>query len=743
MKQLVIMPGGFHPFHAGHAALYQSAVEAFPGADVYVAATNDTSTRPFPFQVKEKLAQLAGVSKGRFMQVKSPFRAEEITAPYDPNTTQLIFVRSEKDRGSQPRPGGVKKDGTPGYLQPYDDASDLPMSQQAYMDYLPTVEFGPGMTSATEIRGAWPQLNEKRKTALVMSLYPKTQTNPKLAATVVKLLDTALEVVDESALDNLPRPNKRNQFKSLHKQRKQRGLDEQGMAEGDVIPFARPGQQLTWRQVPRNILLLANDWYWADYASTGNELQYITAKLQQQGWTIDHNDENDSIDEYNLILTNRRGQTVLLSTNDAQTFTGWASGTGSDDLKEFATAGLDGGDDGGDEKSYLLQLAEDLSEAMYGPNKNKQAIDNVMGKIRAAGGDVKVTWNADRTFNVAMYHPVYFKQGYLIRLVGQGDQDVAENTAPNPRVDLTPNYPNYSTLVGEFIGVKKNRVWFRIVSAELKPGQGETEKIFRAMSTNTPIGVEISRVKNRAVLENIDKEFILYIDGKPAAKYMDQQQAVLDMAAVRKKYPSANLELKHEVCNMQTVKQVNEGGSILEVLKPDAFKTLQQAKQNIKQNRQQEQQAKQQIEPERQQEVDQWVQDFRANSAKLAGQQLKQRFAEPPPEPPTMPVVRPGESPDALRARLAQLSIVEQKFEEINALIKAIKNKYQHSTIKAEMNSIEKRLEIGLLPDVKAGVTDNYKSLLAKLDNLKTSLATRFPPKVKKDPDYIEEGRKI
>jgi hypothetical protein len=88
------------------------------------------------------------------------------------------------------------------------------------------VEFGPGMTSATEIRGAWPKLNEKRKTALVMSLYPKTQTNPQLAATVVKLLDTAMGGVDESVLGNLPRPNKRNQFKSLHKQRKQRGLDE-------------------------------------------------------------------------------------------------------------------------------------------------------------------------------------------------------------------------------------------------------------------------------------------------------------------------------------------------------------------------------------------------------------------------------------------------------------------------------------------------------------------------------------
>lgn len=226
MKQLVIMPGGFHPFHAGHAALYQSAVEAFPGADVYVAATNDTSTRPFPFPVKEKLAQLAGVAPRRFVQVKSPFRAEEIVHKYDPNNTQLIFVRSEKDAGSQPRPGGTKKDGTPSYLQPYDDTSDQPLSQRAYMAYLPTVEFGPGMTSATEIRGAWPKLNEKRKTALVMSLYPKTQTNSRLAATVVKLLDTAMGTVDESALDNLPRPNKRNQFKSLHKQRKQRGLDE-------------------------------------------------------------------------------------------------------------------------------------------------------------------------------------------------------------------------------------------------------------------------------------------------------------------------------------------------------------------------------------------------------------------------------------------------------------------------------------------------------------------------------------
>ena len=193
MTTIVIMPGGFHPFHAGHAALYQSAQRAFPDAEVFIAATNDTSSRPFPFAVKEKLAKLAGVEAGHFVQVKSPFRAEEITAGFDPARDILIFVRSEKDSTKPPQPGGVKKDGSPSYLQPLLGAKRLePFAKHAYMAYLPTVEFGPGMTSATEIRGAWPTLNEKRKTALVMSLYPATQKNIKLAATVVKMLDAAI-----------------------------------------------------------------------------------------------------------------------------------------------------------------------------------------------------------------------------------------------------------------------------------------------------------------------------------------------------------------------------------------------------------------------------------------------------------------------------------------------------------------------------------------------------------------------
>ena len=192
MKTIVVMPGGFHPFHAGHYALYKSAVDAFPGADVYVAATNDQKARPFPFAIKEKLAKIAGVAPGRFVQVTSPFKAAEITSHYNPDQDVLIFVRSEKDRNEQPKPGGIKKDGTAAYFQPYTGKGMQPFSKHAYFAYLPTVEFGPGITSATQIRNAWPTLNPTRKTAMVMSLYPATKQNPQLAANVVKMMDLGM-----------------------------------------------------------------------------------------------------------------------------------------------------------------------------------------------------------------------------------------------------------------------------------------------------------------------------------------------------------------------------------------------------------------------------------------------------------------------------------------------------------------------------------------------------------------------
>lgn len=209
------MPGGFHPFHAGHASLYQSALKAFPNADVFVAATNDTKTRPFPFEIKEKLAKVAGVQDGRFVQVKSPFQAKEILQNYDPEKDIVVFVRSEKDRDEQPKPGGTKKDGSPAYFQPYTGKNLEPFGKHGYIAYLPTVEFGPGIKSATEIRNIWPQLNDRRKLAMVMSLYPKAKENQRLAQNIVKMLDLGMgsnEEVAEGILDRFKKKPTRDEF---------------------------------------------------------------------------------------------------------------------------------------------------------------------------------------------------------------------------------------------------------------------------------------------------------------------------------------------------------------------------------------------------------------------------------------------------------------------------------------------------------------------------------------------------
>lgn len=215
MHTLVLMSGGFHPFHPGHFALYNAAKNAFPGADVVVGATNVTKDRPFDFKDKATLAQIAGVEPGHFVEVKRQFAVagepnieNRIQNPQD---TILILVRSEKDAqdpklqpwrlnpdGSVPMTKGTKNHPpkpTSNYLLPYvgNQKKLKPMTEHAYIAFLPVHEFGANdMTSATEIRNEWPTLDEKGKMNRAISLYPATQKNPKLLKTVVNILNKNL-----------------------------------------------------------------------------------------------------------------------------------------------------------------------------------------------------------------------------------------------------------------------------------------------------------------------------------------------------------------------------------------------------------------------------------------------------------------------------------------------------------------------------------------------------------------------
>ena len=109
---------------------------------------------------------------------------------YNPEETQLIFVRSDKDSGVTPLPGGFKKDGSASYLQPLKRKKPEPMSQHGFMTYLPTVQFGPGMTSATEIRGKWPTMSDEEKEELIVNLYP--MNSKPMVKKAIEIFDTVL-----------------------------------------------------------------------------------------------------------------------------------------------------------------------------------------------------------------------------------------------------------------------------------------------------------------------------------------------------------------------------------------------------------------------------------------------------------------------------------------------------------------------------------------------------------------------
>jgi len=273
MANIVIMPGGFHPFHAGHAALYNSIKQKYgEGSDIYVAASNNQKERPFPFEIKEKLAQLSGVQPGEFVQVKSPFVPKEITDKYDPDKDTIVFVRSEKDKDEFPKPGAVKKDGSPGYFQHIDQAKRgaQPFSKVGYMDYLPVKEFA-GITSATQIRDTWPSLNDEQREEFITHIYPKLEGNDRLIKNVVNLLSKGMSLNEGLAY-----------------------IDK----DGNRVDYTRP-------DLPTDIENLVIDWF-------NDRDKYTKATLQSKGYKVDVDDKFNNID-----ITDKRGRKYTVSTDDA------------------------------------------------------------------------------------------------------------------------------------------------------------------------------------------------------------------------------------------------------------------------------------------------------------------------------------------------------------------------------------------------------------------------------------------
>lgn len=175
-KLVVVYSGRFQPAHRGHAQVYKSLVEQYPGADVYVATTNKVDEKsPFNFQERKFTLEKAGVPGDKIVQVISPYVAKEITTKYNDTKDKLIYAVSEKDidRFSY----GPKKDGSPSYFQKLKDVNELlPLGEKGYIAIAPVFPFkvlGKNITSATQVRDMYKHVSEPERKQIIVDLYGK------------------------------------------------------------------------------------------------------------------------------------------------------------------------------------------------------------------------------------------------------------------------------------------------------------------------------------------------------------------------------------------------------------------------------------------------------------------------------------------------------------------------------------------------------------------------------------------
>jgi hypothetical protein len=189
-KLVVVYPGRFHPFHKGHAGVYNTLKQQYGGiADVYIATSGKTEPNKSPFSFAEKLEmmKLTGINPNAVVQTRQPYVAEEITNKYNMNNTVVLYVVSEKDMAEDPRFNfptkgpNLKKDGQPAHMQKWngwDNARSL--EHHSYVTTVPTTKFnvlGEPATSATEIRQRFPMLSNDQQKAFITDLFGNYSDN--------------------------------------------------------------------------------------------------------------------------------------------------------------------------------------------------------------------------------------------------------------------------------------------------------------------------------------------------------------------------------------------------------------------------------------------------------------------------------------------------------------------------------------------------------------------------------------
>ena len=421
---LVVYPGRFQPWHKGHKMVYDHLVKIYGRDNVFIATSNkvEPPRSPFTFSEKQQFMHLTGVSADRIVETRDPYRALEIVQKYNPKTTRLVFAVSEKDMAEDPRfKFGYKKDGSPTYFQQMPkNVNDMqPFETHGYIMTVPTFNFtvlGEPMKSATEVRAQFAQADEATQQAIVKDLFGAYDRHVhdimkhKLSQTITESIAVGTK------LDLTKNYGNFETLIGVVKDITPSGKLKIQIAQADPVPGKKGAVRVG------DVITMA-----ANYVKKTVTENFADGKNpQDKGDAKRHGvPTKASVSTLRKVAKQggRKGQLAHWMANMKAGKAKAKNEGAAVGLNEFAPGG--GSDD---EKSYLLLLAGDLYDALYGPNKNAREVTNVKSKIESAGGTVKISFNPDSSFNVVMYHPKYFKQGHLISLTGNnGQQGIAED----------------------------------------------------------------------------------------------------------------------------------------------------------------------------------------------------------------------------------------------------------------------------------------------------------------------------
>ena len=153
---VAIYPGRFQPMGKHHAQVYDWLAKQFGKQNTYVATSNKVELPKSPFNFREKRSIILKHGIKNVVQVKNPYKSEEILKKYDPATTAVVFVYGKKDAG---RLRTTKKDGSPGYFQDFSKSKRnlKGYEQHGYFVISPHISLkvkGFGEMSGTTIRAA-------------------------------------------------------------------------------------------------------------------------------------------------------------------------------------------------------------------------------------------------------------------------------------------------------------------------------------------------------------------------------------------------------------------------------------------------------------------------------------------------------------------------------------------------------------------------------------------------------------